>query len=302
MRTKTETVQHPAPMVENPVVDAEIRSDVDTVAGLEMQEHFQAGVAIGRVDSMVFMATIANSSLLASYENVKKSKAWKYSKNGDGRQFEDFDEFCQERFGKSYRRMRELLADRNLLGQELFEQAEKLGLRQIDYNAIKALPAPRQEIIKEALAEGVTKEDLQQAIQQLAADTQKEIDALSTQVAETKADLEARGKLLTARGEELDRLKVQQIRTAKVDWPEAFKGYIAQVHEAQNKIEQAVAALEGVRTSALAEEAGADAEEPFHQAMTALAAAMETTIARSEAVVEGLRLIYDKTLGAFCEE
>lgn len=44
------------------------------------------------------------------------------------------------------------LADNlNLLGPELYEQAEKIGFKARDYQALKALPSDEQEIVKQAL-------------------------------------------------------------------------------------------------------------------------------------------------------
>lgn len=306
-RTKTETLLHPAPIVENPAIDDEIRHELTVSAKLEMQEHLEAGIAIGRMDSAQFWRCVADSTVLASYENIKKTKAWKYSINGDGRQFEDFDEFCQERYGKSYRRMRELLADRNLLGQELFEQAEKIGLRQIDYNAIKALPAPRQEIVKEALSAGATKEDLQQAIQQLAADTQKEIDALAAQVAETKADLEARGQLLSDKNRKIDELLVRTTPAATVNWPEQYQGFVAQVQVIRNTLKQSIANLEAVRLTVMqtmppearpvAEQTAED--DLLHNAIETVAVEISDTLDVSEKMLCRVRLNFDNTLSAF---
>ena len=48
------------------------------------------GIDLGRLEAMDFVATIANSAILAIYENVKKSKAWRLLRNpesGDGRHF-----------------------------------------------------------------------------------------------------------------------------------------------------------------------------------------------------------------------
>ena len=200
-----------------------------------------------------------------------------------------------------------MLADRNLLGQELFEQAEKIGLRQIDYNAIKALPAPRQEIVKEALSAGATKEDLQQAIQQLAADTQKEIDALAAQVAETKADLEARGQLLSDKNRKIDELLVRTTPAATVNWPEQYQGFVAQVQVIRNTLKQSIANLEAVRLTVMqtmppearpvAEQTAED--DLLHNAIETVAVEISDTLDVSEKMLCRVRLNFDNTLSAF---
>lgn len=168
-----------------------------------------AGIDIGRLEAMTFITTIGENAAVAIYENIKKSKAWRHLKNpvnSDGRNFESIDEFCRVKLGKSYNRMQELCANRSLLGQEAFEQSERLGLRQVDYNAIKALPQPKQEIIREALAEAASKEDIQRALRELAAADQREIEALTQSVEKAEA----------ARRDALEELQTAADRRAKL--------------------------------------------------------------------------------------
>ena len=192
--------------------------DLAISTDLEKDEILSAGIDLGRLDAMVFVATIADSAILSIYENVKKTKAWRGLRNpqsGDGRHFESLDEFCQVKLGRSYRRLREIGANRSALGEEAFEQAERLGLRQTDYNLIKALPAPKQEIIKEALTEGATKEELQKAIRELAAADQKEIEELTQRAEEAEADLEARSRVLEDKNGKIDQLTEELAKVKK---------------------------------------------------------------------------------------
>ena len=157
------------------------------------------GEQLGRLQAFGFMATVANAGQLAAYESSKKSKTWMTMKDprfGDGRHFEDFDDFCQAYFSKSYRRLRELIANRNLLGQELFDQAESLGLQQRDYNAMKALPAPTQELVKEAIAEGTSRDDVLRVLRDVAAQSGSEIARLEKLNAEAKKEHAALDKRL----------------------------------------------------------------------------------------------------------
>ena len=155
---------------------------LSTSADQEKDAVLAAGIDLGRIEAMDFVATVATHLMVITYESVMKSKGWKYLRNpksGDGSPYSSLEEFCEVKLGRSYRRLRELLANKKSLGQEAFEQAEQIGLRQADYNVIKALPAPKQEIIKEALADGATKEEVQRALRELAAADQKEIEALA---------------------------------------------------------------------------------------------------------------------------
>jgi hypothetical protein len=212
---KTETESHAMADADMPGLPAAMEN-LALSADLEKDEILNAGIDLGRLDAMAFIATIADSAVLSIYENVKKTKAWRYLKSCDGRNFESLEQFCTEKLGRSYRRLQEVSANRNTLGQEAFEAAERIGLRQADYNLLKALPAPKQEIIKEALSEGATKEELQKAIRELAAADQKEIEALSKEKAEIQADYEAQAQVLADKNAKLDELaaKLEKVRKA----------------------------------------------------------------------------------------
>ncbi|MCO5354215.1 hypothetical protein [Acidovorax kalamii] len=163
------------------------------VAHEAMDEVLAAGIDLGRLEAMDFVATVANSAILAIYENVKKSKAWRLLRNpksGDGRQFESLDEFCEVKLGKSYKRMRELALNRNILGEEAFEQAERLGLHQRDYNAIKALPAPDQELVRRAVEEATTREQVLDVLHDLAARTVQREAALQNELQDARDQAE----------------------------------------------------------------------------------------------------------------
>ena len=82
-------------------------------------------------------------------------------------------------------------------------------------NWFKALPAPKQEIIKEALTEGATKEELQKAIRELAAADQKEIEALTQRAEEAEANLEARSRVLEDKNSKIDQLTEEVAKIKK---------------------------------------------------------------------------------------
>ncbi len=146
-----------------------------------------AGMDIGRIQVADFFLKIGTSVLVSSFENIKKSKVWESVTNknsSDGRKYQSLDEFCQVNLGKSYKRLQEMSGNMRVMGEEAFEQAEKIGLRQSDYNIIKSLPAPKQDAIKEALSEGASKEDLQRVLRDFIVSSQQELDLLTEDVAQ----------------------------------------------------------------------------------------------------------------------
>lgn len=269
-RKKSETVQenHEITAAQTPGMAMAVQN-VELSVDIERNELVTLGIDLGRLEALDFMATVATSSLLPVYESFKKSKAWRNLKNGDGRHFESLEEFCEVKLGKSYRRLRELSANRKAIGQEAFEQAEKLGLRQVDYNAIKALPASKQEIIKEALAEGADLETVTRALRQLAAEDQREIEALTKDLTEATENYEAQGAVLKKKDETLNKLEKQlhKLQNRAGDWhPRAAEIAIETTRHAAATLE-GLDKLDAMRNAIMTEEFGDQDREAAIEAM-----------------------------------
>lgn len=200
-------------------------------------EIFAAGQDIGRLEAMDFVVTVTTSAILAVYENVKKSKAWRHLRNpksGHGDHFQSLEEFCEVKLGRSHERLRKIVANRNLIGQEAFEQAERIGLRQVDYNAIKALPAPKQALMQEALAEGASLETVTRALRELAAQDQREIEQLAKERDELKAEAAATGEVLAKKNERIDRLEREKKLLARLPPDERLRKLQAEATTVMN--------------------------------------------------------------------
>lgn len=202
------------------------RQELQTQAEQEKDEAFAAGVDLGRLEALDFIATVANSAILPIYEKVKKSKAWMHLRNpqsSNGSNFESLEEFCQIKLGKTYGRLQHLVANRNLIGQEAFEQAERLGLRQVDYNAIKTLPAPDQELVRRAVEEAQSRDEVLDLLQELAARHAKEKEALNHQLEESQKEHEATNKRLQVVSEQKDKAEAKAARIAVMKPDEALR-------------------------------------------------------------------------------
>ena len=155
------------------------------VAHETMDEVLTAGIDLGRLEALDFIAVTANTASLAVFENIKKSKAWRFLRNpqsADSANFESLEQFCEVKLGKSYRRLQTLLGQKGLIGQQAFEQGERIGLRDTDYNAIKALPAPDKELIRRAVEEAQSRDEVLDLLQELAVRSTKEKEALKAEV------------------------------------------------------------------------------------------------------------------------
>lgn len=216
-----------------------------------LDEALAAGIDLGRLEALDFVATVANSAILAIYESVKKSKAWRLLRNpksGHGDHFQSLEEFCEVKLGKSYRRLRALALNRNVLGEEAFEQAERLGLRQVDHDAIKALPAPEQEIVRQAVEGALSRDEVVNLIQELASRSAKTQEALHKQLDEAAQEHKATEKRLEVVTKQKEAAEAKAARIA-VEPPDAALAELQK--EATLKLADAQGAVRGGLRQAL---------------------------------------------------
>ena len=242
----TEPANVPAllPQAEQAVVQAQ---DAVSRLDIDADEILAAGIDLGRLEAMDFVATIANSAILQIYENVKKSKAWKILRNpqsGNGCHFESLEQFCEVKLGKSYRRMRQLAADRNVLGQEAFEQAERIGLHHRDYDAIKALPAPDQELIRRAVEDAQSRDEVIDLMQELAVRHSKEKEAAAKEAKQLKQDNTYTAELMQKERERADTAEKQLRSGGLMTRPlnEQVDPFLAEIKDRQKLLTKAVTA------------------------------------------------------------
>lgn len=211
----------------------------------EIDEVLAAGLDIGRIEALDFILTVGNAALLAAYDNIKKSKGWRFirnPKNSHGENFSSLEEFCEIKLGKSYKRLQAISSNRDLLGQEAFEQAEKLGLRQRDYNVIKALPAPDQELLRRAVEEEDSRDAVLDLMQELAErhgrERAKQQKALDNAQAEQRA-LERRNSELSDRNHALT-VSLEKMRLRTAPWEDRVSAFKAEIKSRQALIDEGV--------------------------------------------------------------
>ncbi|MGB5147477.1 MAG: hypothetical protein WBN86_10170 [Porticoccaceae bacterium] len=158
-----------------------------------------AAIHAGRVQAALVTATVADRIIAESYMAIVESKTYigipYVDADGSRRHVADLDDFCVAFFGKSARRCRELATNLATLGAELYEAGERIGLGQRDYNALRALPADDQAVVKAALAEGSDKSAVLDLLNELAS-------RLQNAKAENET-LDRRAKAQAARNQEL---------------------------------------------------------------------------------------------------
>jgi hypothetical protein len=196
-----------------------------SIAHAAVMDSFDVAKSLGRIEAANFFTTVGDKLIAETALNIRDSKKYKglpyKDESGNLRQVGDFPEFCKVFLGKSYTRTMELISNHNLLGGDLYEQAERLGFRQRDYNALKALPADDRAII----AEAIEAEDLDKALdlmQQMAAKHHREKETTIKQLDELTKSVEAKDSVIKGKSEELDKknellVRLQLDKTSKID-------------------------------------------------------------------------------------
>lgn len=168
--------------------------------------------ALGRIKAAEFFRHVGDVIIAQTFVELRNSKKYKdypiKDAEGNLRRCQNFEEFCQLAFGKSYTRCYELSKNLHILGPDLYESAERIGFKARDYAALKALPPDEQEVVKQALA-AESKDQVLDILQDLAARHQSERTAAKKQTEDLKADLDARDRLLADKSEKADQLALE---------------------------------------------------------------------------------------------
>lgn len=169
--------------------------------------------ALGRIEGMEFLRHVGDVAIAQVFADVRKSKRYKglpyKDAEGNVRHVGTFEEFCDVKLGKSYKRCHELAQNLHVLGTDLYESAERIGFRTRDYRALKALPEADQDAIKKALAEDSTKAEALDLLQDMAERHAAEKAATKKELADLKADHDALDKLMADKTERLDKATVE---------------------------------------------------------------------------------------------
>lgn len=238
---KASTADVPAPL---PTVDAKavalINTAEDLSVGIKMVLGYEESIRkLGQLEAFEFTRQIVDVATAQIFEELKNTKGYiglpYKDTDGNTRQIGTFAEFCEVKLGKSYNRCLELAQNLRTLGPELYEQSEKLGLRNVDYKALRSLPGEDQALIKQAIEETKSREEVLDLLQEMAARHHNEKESLTQQLQAKDDVLLGKQKLVEHQADQIDALseKARFIATATPS-----------------------AKLEGIRTELLAHAAG----------------------------------------------
>ena len=121
----------------------------DQLAGQVIDGCAEALQMVGRIEALDWVATVATSQIARAYLTLKETKAYvgyPYTdSDGRRRRVATLDEFCALRMPVSAKRCREIAANYRTVGEALYETTERMGFREQDYRAIRALPTEDHE-------------------------------------------------------------------------------------------------------------------------------------------------------------
>lgn len=217
--------------------------NVSSMAMHYSMEFYDITKDLGRLETVDFYATISDIIRASTFTKIKNNKKYKgmpyRDENGNLRQIATLDEFCNVFLKKSYRRCMELADNLSLLGPELYDQAEKIGFKTRDYQALKALPNDEQEIVKKAL-ESQDKESAVDLIQEMALKHKKEKELLKQQADDAKKELEISEAYNADTRKERDdlKLKLKKYELNTVPMDERLEPFSKKVASIQSEMDR----------------------------------------------------------------
>ncbi|MDD5297634.1 MAG: hypothetical protein PHU46_12045 [Rhodocyclaceae bacterium] len=180
-----------------------VREDMaalDTVAQMRVSDALDVGIHLGRIQSAIFLRQCGEKIIAETFIQMRESKKYKElqfpDENGNLRNYGDLKEFCQRFLGKSYAACAESAQNYELLGSQLYEQAERMGLRQKDYRALRALPSDDQRLIQDALTDAPGREAVAELIEELTSRHAAKLAEAETKLKEATEQHEADERLL----------------------------------------------------------------------------------------------------------
>lgn len=226
---------------------AEANAASQVMSAADMQVVAEAGLyrLVGRIEAAHLVETVSARVIAQAYLEARSllgelgSIAVRDASAGVKR-VSGLEEFCDAVMPVSARRCRQIVADYQLLGEQLYEQAERMGFRARDYQALKALPSDDQAAVKKAL-EGGSREETIDLLTELAARN----DALRKKAAEHDKFMKAKQKVIDGKESKITELEEQLARRNSAEPDERSAAQIDAVRSASLAADQALRLLVG---------------------------------------------------------
>lgn len=216
---------------------------VADMAVIESAEFFQS---VGRMQAAHLIETVSSRIMAEQYLKAKAvigklgGTIPALDAHGRAKRFA-LDEFCEAFIGLTQRRCQQLASNLAELGAELYDQAERLGFKARDYQALKALPEDAREVVKKAIAAG-DRDSAIDALQDMAA----RVEAAQAKLEEANGRVEAQGRLLETKNQTIDKLSTFTPTKGSIARDEEQQRQLKALHAATNAAEVNFIALANV--------------------------------------------------------
>jgi len=176
---------------------------------------FQLGQQVGGIMMSRVHRNFSEASEIRLFTQLRESKKYKDlalpRPDGSLRPSETLSEFCQIVFGRSYSTMAEHTQNFQMLGEQAYEIAVRLGLNHAALRAVRALPPDQVSKVQRAIADGAAKAEVMSVIEDLAAKVAQVEEQLQDKDAELQVANTARQKQQTR----IDKLEAERRRYNK---------------------------------------------------------------------------------------
>lgn len=199
---------------------AVIEADSAAMTEVGLHERLQdssleVGKIVGRIESALFLTSVSEKVIAESFIQLRDGKKYKdlliSGADGNLTNVSDLEEACELLFGKTYRTCLRIAQKYESLGPELFESAERLGLRRKDYQALQALPSDDQALIKTTIAEATDRDSVTDLIGELTERHAKKLAEKDRALADLSHQVQLKERRIQVLGEERDGLKEKLI-------------------------------------------------------------------------------------------
>lgn len=199
---------------------AVIDADSGAMTEVGLRDRIQAsaleiGEQLGIIKSAEFYARCAEKLVVEAFLKLKESKRYKdlvvKRENGESAQCADLDEACRYFLGKSYRYCAQITQNMETVGAKLFDSASQLGFRTKDYQAIRALPADDQTLVKSAIESATDRDSVTDLIGELTERHAKKLAEKDRTISDLGQKVELKERRIQVLGEERDGLKEKLI-------------------------------------------------------------------------------------------
>ncbi|MCK9987630.1 MAG: hypothetical protein AzoDbin1_04102 [Azoarcus sp.] len=202
------------PALDQPRIDnamAVMRTNAVQEQQQAMSGVFALGQSVGAAMMANMMKNFSAAAEIRAFEQINQSKEFKSLSinmpDGTFRPAESIDEFCRVVFGRGYKAMSDQKVMYERLGEESYENANRLGLKRSQLRLLLSLPEDERAAVDEAMR-SESKAEVVSLIESLA----NKLDESRAEVEELKGELKATEGISSEKTQRIEKLLKEQHR------------------------------------------------------------------------------------------